>query len=200
MLDTWIESEDPKKEEATASANDDRLYRAMVEHTLERELLRRRGLRAHAQLGLRPDADAASITKASQRLRAHYDPDSYAQYGLKAVALATRIVTLLDESSGYMRDATPTRQAKTIRNQQGERARAFLRSTIERRCAEAIAHRDAGRIPDAIHGFEAVLEVDRHHEVAIRELKQLRDQSSAETRHGLWVSLVNALGRLRGWK
>src|SRR5690349_12854677 len=90
-----------------ASRDDDPLFMVLVRHTLARELIRRRELRAHAQLGIRADADRATIDAAHRELRAHYDPQLYARYGTEVMTIAERIVSLLDDSYAYMCDATP---------------------------------------------------------------------------------------------
>jgi hypothetical protein len=39
---------------------------------------------------------------------------------------------------------------------------------------EACAHRDMGRLDEAIRGFESVLTLDKKHDYAAEELKKLR--------------------------
>ncbi len=94
-------------ETETRLDEDDPLFQALVRHTLERELIRRRELRAHVQLGVRLDADRKTIDAAHQRLRAQYDPATYTRFGADTVRIAERIVALLDDSHAYMSDATP---------------------------------------------------------------------------------------------
>ncbi len=106
MIDLWSQSEETKKE-PSSNLEDDPLFRALVHHTLERELLRRRELRAHAQLGVRLDADAKAVDTAYQGMRARYDPKSYQRYGAATVAIAQRIVALLDQSRAHMQQAKP---------------------------------------------------------------------------------------------
>src|SRR5688572_17865167 len=106
MGDVWTASEEETKG-APASREDDPLFKALVRHTLERELGRRRELRAHVQLRLRLDAERKTIDAAYQRLRAEYDAATYVRFGTDTVRIAERIVALLDDSHAYMSDATP---------------------------------------------------------------------------------------------
>jgi hypothetical protein len=98
MLDTWT-ADDPAAETTTRSDADSRpIFGAMIRQALERELKRRRGLRAHVQLGVRVDADAAMVDAAHRGLRAHYQPETYRCYGAATMALASSILTLLDQA------------------------------------------------------------------------------------------------------
>jgi hypothetical protein len=105
MVDLWTASEGGTHQ-PSGSIEDDPRVRALVHQTLMRELTRRKGMRAHAQLGVRLDADAGAIDDAWLALRARYEPNAYQRYGVAIVAMARQIVALLDEARTHMRDAS----------------------------------------------------------------------------------------------
>src|SRR5258707_171011 len=59
---------------------------------------------------------------------------------------------------------------------------AALRAGIDRRVEEACAHRDMGRLDEAIRSFEAVLTLDRKNDYAREELRKLRDLKAKRKR------------------
>src|SRR5258706_12536468 len=112
MVDTGTESEE-QRPKPSASVEAEPQFRAIVHRTLERELERRRELGANAQLGVCHDASPRTIDLAYRTLCSHYQPRSYARYGLPTVALAQRIVTLLGESHAQLRAAAVSREGPT---------------------------------------------------------------------------------------
>jgi hypothetical protein len=160
-------------------------FKDLVERALHRELTTRRELRPHAQLAIQPNAPVAAVEEAYQRLRARYDASAFAEYGAVAVDAATSIADLLRVAYESMRQPAraepndvkplPILQPKP-RADETCRALETLRGAIDRRLREALAHRAAGRLHDAIRVFESVLVLDRQNLVAHEAVRDLRAQ------------------------
>lgn len=75
----------------------------LVERALQREVAARRELRPYAQLAIAPNAPPPTVEEAYRRLRARYEPDSFADYGPVAVAAAQTISDLLGAAYETMR-------------------------------------------------------------------------------------------------
>src|SRR4051812_49145666 len=128
-------------------------FKDVVERALQRELSMRRELRPHAQLAIPPTASAAVVDEAYRRLRARYDAAAFAEYGAVAVAAVTSIADLLRVAYETMRqplradggrtDSPPPAQPRP-RADETCRALETLRGAIDRRLAEASAHRSGG--------------------------------------------------------
>src|SRR5581483_4232062 len=97
-------------------------------------------------------------------LRGQYFPESYARHGTAARVLAGQILALLEQAYAQLRTPSQVMAA----------ARETLPRSVDRRFAEGLAHRDAGRLAEALRAFESVLALDRHHVAALDELRALR--------------------------
>jgi hypothetical protein len=154
----------------------------LIERALLRELAARRELRAHVQLAIAPNASRPTIEQAFARMRGQYAPAAFAECGPVAVEAATEISALLHAAYEAM-SQTPTadedgKKELTVLRPEGsdERRRALetLRGAIERRLTAAEAHRQSGRLLDAMSAFESVLLLDRKNERAAQALRELR--------------------------
>lgn len=168
-----------------------------VEQALLDELARRMELRPHEQLGVPLEAGDTEIAEAHGRLRERYAPGIFARYGAATATVVKSINDAIDAAHEQLMDparrrglVVAARQPKPVQatpeleeqRRRGEEARAALRAGIERRVEEACAHRDLGRLDEAIRGFEHVLELDRKHEYARAELLTLRDLKAKRKR------------------
>ena len=168
-----------------------------VEQALLDELARRMELRPHEQLGVPLEAGDAAIQEAHGRLRERYAPGIFARYGAATATVVKSINDAIDAAHEQLMDPARRRALVVAAHQpkpaqatpeleeqrrRGEEARAALRAGIERRVEEACAHRDLGRLDEAIRGFEHVLELDRKHELARAELVTLRDLKAKRKR------------------
>ena len=168
-----------------------------VENALVDELARRSGLSPHEQLGIAADADDAAITEAHGRLKERYAPSIFARYGASTGEVILKINEAVDAAYRRLLDPSERRALAVAANQpkakeptaeeaeqkrRGEEARNALRAGIDRRIEEACAHRDMGRLDDAIRTFEHVLQLDRKHEFARAELVKLRDLKTKRKR------------------
>ncbi|HXU74216.1 MAG TPA: PilZ domain-containing protein [Polyangia bacterium] len=168
-----------------------------VEQALLDELARRLDLQPHEQLGVAIDADDNAITEAFQRLKERYAPSIFARYGASTTQIVRNVNDAID--AAYRRLLDPNQRRALViaahqprareltpdeleQKRRGEEARQALRTGIERRVEEACAHRDMGRIDDAIRTFEHVLQLDRKHEFAKAELVRLRDLKTKRKR------------------
>ncbi len=182
----------------------------LVERALQRELAARRELRPHAQLAIQQNARRSAVDESYQRLRRRYDASAFAEYGPVAVAAAERIAELLRAARDAMRwpaqpeageaAALPKLEPKP-RADETCRALATLRGAIDRRLAEAQAHHAAGRLQDAIRGFESVLVLERQNQIAqdaVRELRAAREPSRPNAWSRMFAKLREAtmLGRV----
>ena len=171
----------------------------VIEQALLDELARRMDLAPHAQLGLSLAANDADVEEAYTRLRERYAPAIFARYGESTAAVVRAINDALDGARRRLVDPSQRRAliveahqpkanepnaVEAEQKRRGEEARQALRAGIERRVEEACAHRDLGRVDEAIRGFEAVLALDRKHDYARDELRKLRDKQH-EPKHGL---------------
>ena len=77
------------------------------------------------------------------------------------------------------------------------RALLALRGAIDRRLAEAQAHRAAGRLRDAIRGFESVLVLDRQNQIAQGGACASCAQRSNAGRRNTWSRMFGRLFRGR---
>ena len=101
----------------------------LIERALHRELARRRGLRAHAQLAIAPNATATVIETAFAQLKSQYEPDAFAGYGETAITAASEICALLAAARDQMRARlTPPPAAPTVAGKRSSRTRAWLRA------------------------------------------------------------------------
>ncbi|MDB4968123.1 MAG: hypothetical protein JWN44_3812, partial [Myxococcales bacterium] len=181
---------------ANDSAREPRFSDA-VEQALLDELARRLDLDAHAQLGVAVDAVDADIEEAYARLKERYAPTIFARYGASTGAVVKSINEAIDGAHDKLVDPSERRalliaahqpKATTLtpdqleQKRRGEEARAALRAGIDRRVEEGCAHRDMGRIDDAIRCFEAVLTLDRKNDFAKEELRKLRDLKAKRKR------------------
>jgi hypothetical protein len=157
-------------------SEDKSLLDEVVRQSLRRELHSRRSMRPHAQLGVRLDADAETARLAFERLRAQYYPENYTRHGEEARQLAAEIGELLQHAIDCWRRAERAVMPLLPRKRDDETLRAIetLHRSIERRFAEGCAHRDAGRLGEAIRSFESVLALERNHGPAFEELHALR--------------------------
>lgn len=178
-------------------------FKDLVERALQRELTARRELRPHAQLAIQPSAPQSAVEEAYQRLRGRYDAAAFAEYGPVAVAAAQSIAALLRAARDAMLQPAPVqpREAATLprlepkpRADETCRALETLRGAIRRRLAEAEAHRAAGRLLDAVRGFESVLVLDRQSQIAREAVRELRAALEPQ-RPSSWSRM---LGRLFG--
>jgi len=158
-------------------------FNDLVERALQRELASRRELRPHAQLAIQPNALESAVEEAYQRLRGRYDTAAFAEYGPVAVAAAQSIADLLRTARDAMVQPAPVQpcEAATLpklepKSRADETCRALetLRGAIDRRLAEAQAHRSAGRPQDAARVFESVLVLDRQNQIAREAVRELR--------------------------
>jgi hypothetical protein len=168
-----------------------------VEQALLDELARRLELRPHEQLAVAAEASDADIEEAYRRCKERYAPAIFARYGSSTAAVVKSINDALDGAHQRLKDPAERRAlviaahrpkaaalspAEKDQKRRGEEARAALRAGIERRVEEACAHRDMDRLDDAIRIFEAVLALDRKHELARAELAKLRDLKTKRKR------------------
>jgi tetratricopeptide (TPR) repeat protein len=157
-------------------------FKDLVERALQRELRARRELRPHAQLAIQPNANRAAVEESYQRLRARYDAAAFAEYGDVAVTAAQSIGALVDGAyQAMVQPPAETSEPKTVTalspRQRGDetcRALETLRGAIDRRVAEAQAHRQAGRLQDAVRIFESVLVLDKQNAIAHEAVRELR--------------------------
>lgn len=168
-----------------------------IEQALLDELARRLDLAPHAQLGVSLQAGDAEIEEAYERLRQRYAPTIFARYGAATGAVVKSINECIETAHQRLMDASQRRaliveaaqpRAKELtpdeleQKRRGEAARAALRAGIERRVEEACAHRDLGRVDEAITAFENVLTLDRKNDFAREELRKLRDVKAKKRR------------------
>jgi hypothetical protein len=168
-----------------------------VEQALLDERARRLDLQPHDQLGVAIDAGDAEISEAHRQLKERYAPSIFARYGAATSQVVLDINAAVD--AAYRRLLDPSQRRALVvaakqpkpkeltpeeleQKRRGEEARNALRAGIERRIEEACAHRDMGRVDDAIRAFEAVLTLDRKHEYARAELGKLRDLKAKRKR------------------
>jgi hypothetical protein len=178
----------------------------LIERALQRELTARRELRPHAQLAIQPSSPRGAVEEAYQRLRARYDAAAFAEYGPVAVASAQSIAELLRAAyEAMLQPAQPEkiespalpRLEPKPRADETCRALETLRGAVERRLAEARAHRAAGRVHDAIRVFESVLVLDRQNQIAKEAVRELRAAAEAK-RPSTWSRMFGRLFRGRG--
>lgn len=175
-------------------------FKDLVERALQREVAARRELRPHAQLAISPDAPPVAVEEAYARLRGRYDASAFSEYGPVAVAAAQTISDLLRFAYEAMRNpqqveksqVQPLTALSTTRADETCRALETLRGAIERRIAEAQAHRAAGRAQDALRVFESVLVLDRQNGAAQEAVRELRAQPQP-TRPPTWSRLFGRL-------
>jgi len=187
----------PKSAPAAEPAARAPKFADVVEQALVDELARRVDLRPHEQLGVTLEAGDAEIQEAHAKLRQRYAPGIFARYGASTAAVVKRLNELVDGAHRRLMDPAQRRvlvaealQPKPVtatpegeeQRRRGEEARAALRAGIERRVADACAHRDMNRLDDAIRAFEQILELDRKHELARAELAKLRDLKAKRKR------------------
>ncbi|HEY2745841.1 MAG TPA: PilZ domain-containing protein [Polyangia bacterium] len=168
-----------------------------VEHALAGELARRSGLSPHEQLGVAVDAADAAISEAHARLKERYAPSIFANYGAATSDVVLKINQAIDGAYRRLLDPSERRALVVAAHQpkakeptaeemeqkrRSEQARNALRAGIDRRIEEACAHRDMGRLDEAIRTFEQVLQLDRKHEFARAELEKLRDLKAKRRR------------------
>lgn len=165
-----------------------------IERALTEELARRQGLAPRDQLGVTANASDAEIEEACRQLHARYAPHIFTRYGATTRALIRAINELIDGARRQIADgdaapvlvavpeAEPPTAAELEQRRRGDQALQSLRAGIERRVEEASAHRDMGRLDDAIRGFEAVLSLDRKHDYAREELRKLRELKAKKRR------------------
>ncbi len=169
----------------------------VIEHALADELARRANLRPHEQLGVAIDAGDNDITEAHARLKERYAPSIFANYGAATGQVILKINEAIDNAYRRLLDPNERRSLLVAAHQpkapepsadeleqkrRGEEARHALRAGIDRRIEEACAHRDMGRLDEAIRSFEHVLQLDRKHEFARAELVKLRDLKAKRKR------------------
>jgi uncharacterized protein (TIGR02266 family) len=170
----------------------------VVEQALLDELARRVDLGAHAQLGVAVDAGDADIEEAYARLKERYAPSIFARYGATTGAVVKSINDVIDTAHAKLLDPSERRALVIAAHQpkpsteltpdqleqkrRGEEARTALRAGIDRRVEEACAHRDMGRLDEAIRSFEAVITLDRKNDYAKEELRKLRDLKAKRKR------------------
>jgi hypothetical protein len=179
---------------------DKELLDEVVRQSLARELERRRELRPHVQLGVHLGADRGKVCAAFERLRTQYLPEKYARHGVVAQELAAQILALLERAQAQLcKPATVVEPSAKTRPRTDETLRAIetLRRSVERRFAEGLALRDAGRLSEALRAFESVLALDRHHVPALDELRALRARLEPRLRPSVLASLVSRLRRPR---
>lgn len=181
-------------------------FRDLVERALQRELGARRELRPHAQLAIQPNAPRSAVEEAYQRLRARYEASAFAEYGPVAVAAVEQIAELLGAARDAMllpaqpeaveATALPKLEPKP-RADETCRALVTLRGAIDRRLCEAQAHHAAGRLQDAVRGFESVLVLDRQNQIAQDAVRELRAALEPK-RPNTWSRMFGRLFRGRG--
>jgi hypothetical protein len=178
-------------------------FKDLVERALQRELTARRELRPHAQLAIQPNAPQSAVEEAYQRLRGRYDAVAFAEYGPVAVAAAQSIADLLRTARDAMLQPAPVQRSEAAtlpklepKSRADETCRALetLRGAIDRRLAEAQAHRSAGRLQDAARVFESVLVLDRQNQIAEDAVRELRAAIEPKRRNS-WSRMF---GRLFG--
>ena len=181
-------------------------FKDLVERALQREVVARRELRPHAQLAVAANASPLVVEEAYQRLRTRYEAAAFDEYGPVAVAAAQTISDLLRLAYEAMRQperaaaiegpALPKLQPRP-RADETCRALETLRGAIDRRIAEALAHRAAGRAHDAVRGFESVLILDRQNLIAREALHELRAELQPPKRPNAFARLFGRLFRRR---
>jgi hypothetical protein len=180
----------------------------LVERALQRELAARRELRPHAQLAIQPNTRGSAVEEAYQRLRGRYDASAFAEYGPVAVAAVENIAELLRAARDAMVQPAPAQaqagEATALpklepkpRGDETCRALVTLRGAIDRRLVEAQAHRAAGRLQDALRGFESVLVLDRQNLIAQEAVRELRAALEPK-RPNTWSRMFGRLFRGRG--
>jgi tetratricopeptide (TPR) repeat protein len=188
----------PPPAPVAAEAGREPKFTDVVEQALLDELARRVDLGAHAQLGVAVDAGDADIEEAYARLKERYAPSIFARYGATTGAVVKSINDVIDTAHAKLLDPserralviaahqpTPTNEPTPDQLEQkrrGEEARTALRAGIDRRVEEACAHRDMGRLDEAIRSFEAVITLDRKNDYAKEELRKLRDLKAKRKR------------------
>ena len=154
----------------------------LVEENLRNELSRRRGRKAHAQLGVDSRATTMQIEAGYARLVKEYQPQAFALYGFEATDLARQIVEMLSTARDQLlleaqqQPLNPVCSRLWIERPESEstlRALETVRGAIARHRSEAFHHREAGRLPQAIASLEALLRLDRHDSFARKELPRL---------------------------
>ena len=165
-----------------------------IEQALVDELARRSGLTPRDQLGISGKASETEADEAHRQLKARYSPHIFTRYGATTRAVIKSINELIDGARRAITEGDaapiliavleeePPTAAELEQRRRGDEARQALRAGIERRLEEASAHRNAGRLDDAIRGFETVLTLDRRHEHAKEELRKLREIKAKKKR------------------
>lgn len=180
-------------------------FKDLVEGALQRELTARRELRPHAQLAIQPNAPQSAVEEAYQRLRGRYDAAAFAEYGPVAVAAAQSIAELIRAARDAMLRPTPGQPCAaatspklepTPRADETCRVLETLRGAVDRRLAEAQAHRSAGRLQDAVRVFESVLVLDRQNQMAHEAVRELRATLESK-RPNTWSRIFGRLFRRR---
>jgi hypothetical protein len=107
MIDLWI-AEETTTPKPIPERRDEPRFGEIVRQVLKRELVRRRGLSAYGQLGVRNDSDWVTIDAAYEGCRARYLPESYRRYGHETMALASEVLGLLDKAHDHLKQSAAT--------------------------------------------------------------------------------------------
>ena len=165
--------------------------------TLRRELVRRRNLEPHDQLGVAPHANSAALDQAFRTLSSSYDPSRFAAYGHEVHALAAQLHGLVGDAharlSAGLAPQKPLGPAPP--REEVTRARVRLRELIAGRLDEARQLEQAGRLREAAGVLEAVVLADRGNAEARARLAELRQRLDEESRGGLHRALRKLLIR-----
>jgi hypothetical protein len=176
------------------------LVARIVHDCLQRELETRRDRGPHAQLGVVVDASAPTIYHAFTRLKTHFDPHAYSQYGAEVMALAEKILATIEAAylllASQSSDAVLAPLAPQQRKDETQRTLVTLRRSIAQRKADASQRLSMGRTAEARRMLEGVLRLDPHDEGARAQLRRL-DRVGLRGLASLRCIVVAALAWLR---